>query len=49
MNKKMNKKRVGDWKIWKKQCNQKKDTNLKGKGHKNNYYEKLSELPLDKI
>ena len=49
MEKKKNKIIVSDWKVWKKRCNQKKDTTLKGKGHKNNYYEKLSELPLDKI
>ena len=44
----MNKIEVSDWKVWKKRCNQKKDMNLKGR-IKNNYYEKLSELPLDKI
>ena len=48
MKKKKKKVKVSDWKVWKKRCNQKKDTNLKVR-IKNNYYEKLSELPLDKI
>ena len=34
--KKKNKIEVSDWKVWKKRCNQKKDTNLKGRT-KNNY------------